>query len=146
MVDHFIVANPVKPVKPHDDVSAPTSARDSGVRDRETTPAPAGAIDSMVASSRPTRIPDFDFTALASHASLRHRTLRNLSMERMIPTVTSKAAPADLELRLAFLLLHADGATTVGEIAAQVQRPAHDVLASFVELSGLGLVKLRAPG
>ncbi len=46
-VDHRIVGAPPK-AKP-DEID--DAQRPSGVRDRETTPAPARAIDSMIASS-----------------------------------------------------------------------------------------------
>src|SRR5438128_1089084 len=72
-------------------------------------------------------------------------TARNVGVDGWIPARTKKEAPQDLDLRLAFLLLHADGHASVGDIAQTVQRPPLDVLASFVELSSLGLVELGTP-
>ncbi|HEY8077203.1 MAG TPA: hypothetical protein VIF62_23915 [Labilithrix sp.] len=70
------------------------------------------------------------------------RTTTRNSVDGWVPKRTGKEPPQDLDLRLAFVLLHADGAASVGEIAQTVQRPPLDVLASFVELSSLGLVDL----
>ena len=70
------------------------------------------------------------------------RTTARSSVDGWIPARTPKEAPQDLDLRLAFLLLHADGRASVGEIALTVQRPPLDVLASFIELHALGLVDL----
>ncbi len=84
-----------------------------------------------------------DATARASgvREPLPRTTARN-SVDGWVPRRTDKEPPADLDLRLAFVLLHADGRASVGEIALTVQRPPLDVLASFVELSSLGLVEL----
>lgn len=133
LVDHGCVGIPVKPVDDEE------RARQSGMRDRETLPAPP-------LSSRPTSIPDYDLAAVASSsASLRHATIKNLSLDGTIPIPTGVEVPHDLDLRLAFLLLHADGATSIVQIARSVERPPHDVLASFVELAAFGLVRLQAP-
>lgn len=72
-------------------------------------------------------------------------TARNVGVDGWIPMRTTKEAPQDIDLRLAFLLLHADGQASIGEIAQTVQRPPVDVLASFVELAALGLVELGSP-
>jgi hypothetical protein len=69
-------------------------------------------------------------------------TAKQPGVEGWVPVRTTAPAPADLDLRLAFVLLHVDGAATVGDIAAAVQRPPLDVLGSFTELASLGLVEL----
>src|SRR5438067_7612917 len=85
-----------------------------------------------------------DTPARPSHvrAQMARTTARNIGVEGWIPVRTAKEAPADLDLRLAFVLLHADGRASVGDIATAVQRPPLDVLGSFVELASLGLVEL----
>ncbi|HEY8074096.1 MAG TPA: hypothetical protein VIF62_08305, partial [Labilithrix sp.] len=76
--------------------------RPSGVRDhRATTPAPAGTFDSILASSRPTSVPEYDFAAMAGAASLRHATLKNIRLDSCVPIPTGAEAPPDLDLRLA---------------------------------------------
>jgi hypothetical protein len=72
------------------------------------------------------------------------RTTARVGVDGWVPARTAKEAPADLDLRLAFLLLHADGKTSVKDIALTVQREPLDVLGSFVELAALGLVDLTA--
>ncbi len=135
-----LVGAPPKP-KPEE---VDDAHRPSGVRDRDTTPAPAGAFDSMLASSRPTTVPEYDFQAMAGAASMRHATLKNLRIDATVPIPTGAETPPDLDLRLAFLLLHADGESSIAHIAFAVGRPTHDVLASFTELAALGLVRLAA--
>jgi hypothetical protein len=131
------VGIPIKPRALDGENETPDSRR-SGLRDRVTEPAPP-------ASSRPTTVPDYDFVALATSASLRHATLKNIALDVTVPVPTGLEMPADLDLRLAFLLLHADGEASIGQIAHAVERPPHDVLASFVELAAHGLVRLVAP-
>jgi hypothetical protein len=127
-----------------DDDDVEEAKRRSGMRERLTEPA---APSDVAASARPTAVPDYDVAALSTTGvSLRHKaTIKNLSLDVTIPIPTGAAAPPDLDLRLAFLLLHADGETSIGQIAAAVERPPHDVLASFVELAAHGLVRLAAP-
>jgi hypothetical protein len=120
LVDADRVRVPARPTAAPED----ESGRPSGIRERETTPAPAGVIDSILLPSR--------------------ATLRNLRLGETVPRPTGAPVPGDLDLRLSFLLLHVDGRTPIGHIAAAVGRPAADVLASFLELAALGLVELSA--
>ena len=86
----------------------------SGVRvERETMPAPS-EIAWADESARPTATPDFDLEVFGL-ASLKSRFPR-LPAEGAIPMRTRATTPDDLSLRLAFLLLHADGRSTIGNI------------------------------
>lgn len=112
----------------------------SGVRvERETLPAPA-EVDGYAESTRPTATPDFDLdvfglTSLKSHFPRR-------PAEGAVPMRTRATTPDDLSLRLAFLLLHADGRSTIGQISSAAALPIDEVFATFLELSALGLVAL----
>ena len=44
---------------------------------------------------------------------------RNVGVDGWIPARTKKDAPQDLDLRLAFLLLHADGHASVGDLRTE---------------------------
>ncbi|CAN5924749.1 hypothetical protein BH11MYX4_BH11MYX4_48480 [soil metagenome] len=119
----------------------------SGVRverERETTPAPPNTGDDWAAfpSARPTSVPDYDVASHAFETSLRHHALPRLPFDVAVPLRTALAAPADLELRASFLLLHVDGRSSVGEIAELTSIPVDEVLATFVGLSAVGLVEL----
>jgi hypothetical protein len=132
-------------------------ARASGMREREreTTPAPSGIeqtmnSDSIMVSSRPTRVPDYDFHAVASAASLRHGAPRlsgllAIGQELAVPRRTEATPRPDLPHRLAVLLFHIDGRSTIAQIARSMDLPAAELVTAFVELAGLGLVELAAP-
>lgn len=113
--------------------------------ERETTPAPAMPdVLSCTPSLRPTSIPDFDVEALALDALAYEKTkpASVLPDDLTIPTRTRAAPPEDLTLRLAFVLLHVDGRTSIRDIANAVALPASEARAAFVELVGKGLVEL----
>lgn len=130
-------------------------ARASGMRERETTPAPSGIEssadgESFAVSSRPTRVPDYDFHAVASAASLRHGAPRlsgllAIGQEITIPKRTETTPRPDLPHRLAVLLFHIDGRSTIAQIAKSLDLPAPQVVTAFIELAGLGLVELATP-
>lgn len=120
----------------------------SGVRfERETTPAPANPdLDEWgypIPENRPTSVPDFDVDAFARGALLRHDVPR-LPVDVTVPLRTSVVAPTNLELRLAFVLLHVDGRSTIRNIADSVALPVEETLDMFVDLIGRGLVELGA--
>ena len=117
----------------------------SGVRvERETTPAPPGVSDEWASfpSERPTSVPTYDVAAVAFETSMRHQLPANLPFDVAIPTRTSATAPADLELRASFLLLHVDGQSSVRDIAELTGFPFADVHATFLALTAAGLVEL----
>ena len=121
----------------------------SGVRvERETTPAPAGtsgtwaALPSAFPSAHPTHVPAYDVAAHAFETSMRHLPLPSLPLDVAIPSRTTVVTPPDLELRLAFLLLHVDGRSTVTQIAEVAAIPFEDVLTLLLALSARGLVEL----
>lgn len=132
-----------------EDAPAPdVGVTSSGVRferERVTTPAPAEATDEWASfpSERPTSVPAYDVAAHAFETSLRHRSLPSLPLGLAIPSRTAVAAPADLELRAAFLLLHVDGRSSVQEVADLTGIAVHDVLKAFLGLMASGLVELR---
>lgn len=115
-------------------------------RDRETTPAPASAVTATewaaFPSARPTSVPDYDVAAHAFESSLRHHALPHLPLDVAIPTRTGVAAPADLELRASFLLLHVDGRSSVREIGELTSLPVDEVLTCFLGLTAAGLITL----
>jgi hypothetical protein len=130
--------------------------RGSGLRERETTPAPPPSArtfnpESMQVSSRPTTVPDYDFSALAAGtSSLRHDALPAIhyaaqAQDVTIPVRTSTTPPDDLPHRLAVLLFHVDGRASIGQIAHCIDLPIADVIKSFIELTSLGLVELATP-
>jgi hypothetical protein len=119
----------------------------SGVRvdrERETTPAPASTSGEYTSfpSARPTSVPEYDVAAHAFETSLLHQAPPRLPLDLAIPTRTSLAAPPDLELRAAFLLLHVDGRSSVREISELTMIAVDEVLASFLGLTAVGLVLL----
>lgn len=118
----------------------------SGIRvGRETTPAPAGAAADEWASfpsARPTSVPSYDVAAVAFETSLRHLTLPHLPLDVAIPIRTSLAAPADLELRASFLLLHVDGRSSIRDIADLNGIAVEEVLVTFLDLTARGLIEL----
>ena len=135
------------PTHPGEDASD-AGVASSGVRfdrERETTPAPAEATDEFASfpSARPTSVPEYDVAAHAFETSLRHRSLPSLPLGLAIPSRTTVAAPADLELRAAFLLLHVDGRSSVQEVADLTGIAVHDVLTTFLGLMASGLVELK---
>jgi hypothetical protein len=119
----------------------------SGVRvdrERETTPAPPSASAEWASfpSERPTSVPTYDVAAVAFETSMRHHSHPKLPLDVAIPTRTSVGAPADLELRASFLLLHVDGQSSVRDIAELTGFPVGDVLTTFLSLTAHGLVEL----
>jgi hypothetical protein len=130
--------------------------RVSGMRERdreserETTPAPASSTSeaygrSIQVSSRPTSVPDFDLSALAAGASLKHDALPSLPADVTVPIRLATTPPADLAHRLAALLFHVDGRASIADIAACVDLPPSEVTVAFLELAGLDLVELATP-
>lgn len=122
----------------------------SGVRfERETTPAPANPDRERdewgdpIPENRPTSVPDFDVDAFARGALIRHDVPR-LPVDVTVPLRTSAVAPTDLDLRLAFVLLHVDGRSSIRNIADSIALPVEETLDMFVELIGRGLVELGA--
>ncbi|AKU95931.1 hypothetical protein AKJ09_02595 [Labilithrix luteola] len=113
--------------------------------ERETTPAPANpdldAWGDPIPDVRPTRVPDFDVDAFARGALL-PPDMPRLPVDVTVPLRTAAAPPADLALRLAFVLLHVDGRSTIRSIADSVALPVEETLDMFVELIGRGLVEL----
>jgi hypothetical protein len=110
--------------------------RSSGLRsDRETMP----ASGEQVPGARPTDIPDFDIAAFAESAA------PPIPPDVTVPQRTRRKVPDDLSLRLAFLLLHVDGRTSLDDIARTAQLPVNEVLAGFLELIALGLVAIGGP-
>lgn len=113
----------------------------SGVRvERETMPAPHEIEWDGSDSARPTATPDFDLEVFGL-ADLKNRFPR-LPAEGAIPMRTRVTTPDDLSLRLAFLLLHADGRSTIRQISSAAALPVDEVFATYLELSALGLVAL----
>ncbi len=113
-------------------------------RERETTPAPPSASGEFASfpSARPTSVPDYDVAAHAFESSLRVQQPARLPLDVAIPTRTFLSAPADLELRAAFVLLHVDGRSSIREIAELTMLPVDEVLGTFLGLTAIGLVTL----
>lgn len=138
----------------HDDEVASGSTGASGVREagahgereRETTPAPPQSADdwatNIVASARPTSVPEFDLAALAFESSLRHQPHPALPLDMTVPSRTRVEVPAQLELRAAFLLLHVDGRSSLRDIAELTALPLDEVVATFRTLAREGFVEL----
>jgi hypothetical protein len=119
----------------------------SGVRvERETTPAPPSVTEDGWAASypsaRPTSVPDYDVAAIAFETSLRHHAPPSLPLDIVVPRRTLTTAPAELELRACFLLLHVDGRSSVRDIAELTVLPVTEVLAGILALAALGLVEM----
>ena len=107
-------------------VPSHVSSRPVPVGERETTPAP----------------PDAELTPGAEGA-LRLRTPFTPAAAA-VPFRTGAVVPDDLDLRLAFVLLHVDGEATFETIAQMVALPNGELQARFLELLAMGLVDLRA--
>jgi hypothetical protein len=116
--------------------------------ERETTPAPpdlsshASEAWSAYPSARPTSVPGYDVAAHAFASSLQHPALPSLPVDVSIPTRTRASAPAELELRASFLLLHVDGRSSLRQIADLTGIDVGEVLDTFLRLMALGLVAL----
>lgn len=112
-------------------------------RERETTPAPPSstAVEMSEPSFFPTTIPELD-VSVSGAALLRADGTARIPMDVAVPVRTTKRAPEDLPHRLAFLLLVVDGRSSIADIATANGLPIEDVLASFVDLMGAGLVGL----
>lgn len=123
---------------------ATSGVREPDASERETTPAPPSseAWAQSVFSARPTSVPDYDVAAIALETSLRHAPLPALPLDITVPARTGTEPPPGLELRLAFLLLHTDGRSSIRDIAEATSIPAGDVLEAFVQLAHAGLVDL----
>lgn len=106
------------------------------IGERETTPAPPSA------DATPTSVPLFDPVAIAE-APLPLGAPSFASGVTSIAYRTTAEPPIDLDLRLAFVLLHVDGEATLEEIAQYAGLPGEEVQARFLELLAMGLVDLR---
>lgn len=102
------------------------SSRPVPIGERETTPAPPSTESPM-----------------GEHGGLRLRSPFAASPST-VPFRTAAVVPDDLDLRLAFVLLHVDGAADLEAIAQLVALPSEDLQARFLELVAMGLVDLRA--
>jgi len=127
-----------------DESAARATAHDSGMRERETTPAPPSVTAQSIAiSTRPTSVPDFDVEALAGDLALRHDAASRIPTDVTVPIRTGRAADA-VPLRLAFVLMHVDGVSTISQIAAVCDLTIPEIISAFVELTILDLVDLSA--
>jgi len=92
-----------------------------------------------VPSARPTSVPDVDDAAMAA---LSARAMASVPPSIAVPIRKVGAPTAGIDLRVAFVLLHVDGVSTVADIANLTQLPIPDAIACFVELLSLGIVEL----
>ena len=122
------------------------AATGSGVRERETTPAPPGASEEWASfpSERPTTVPGYDVAAVAFATTMRQQRPASLPLDVSIPMRTSSTTPAltDLDLRASFLLLHVDGQSSIRDIAEVTGLPFAEVQAAFLLLTAKGHVQL----
>lgn len=127
-------------------VPSGVAATGSGVRERETTPAPPAASDEWASfpSERPTAVPGYDVAAIAFETSMRHHRPASLPLDVAIPMLTSSTnrAPTGLDLRAAFLLLHVDGQSSIRDIAGVTGLPFDEVQSAFLSLTAAGHVQL----
>lgn len=102
------------------------SSRPVPVGERETTPAP----------------PSTDLPRVGEGALRLRSPFTPAATD--VPYRTAAVVPDDLDLRLAFVLLHVDGEATFESIAKLVALPGEELQARFLELLAMGLVDLRA--
>ncbi len=112
-------------------VSGPVPAGTRSADERETTPAPPPPMDAALTWADVT--PSVLRLATPSFA----RTTGAVAFR------TVAAAPSSLDVRLAFVLLHVDGESTLEDIALLAGLPTEEVRARFLELLAMGLVDLR---
>ncbi len=96
-------------------------------------------------SSRPTTIPHADQALGVMEMVLRGCSDSAGPLDIGIPTRTPAAQRANIDHRLAFILLHVDGVSSVGEIAGHLELPPTEVRRVFLELLGLELIALSSP-
>lgn len=120
------------------------------IGDRDTTPAPpsaealAGGSALRSGSLAPTSVPLFDPITLEEGMTLDLRASSFSSGLSAVAYRTAAEVPAELDVRLAFVLLHVDGETSLEDIAQLVAIAPEEVQARFLELLAMGLVDLRA--
>jgi hypothetical protein len=95
-------------------------------------------IDAVPPSSPPAA---FDVAAVASVAGFRD-SCGNVPLDACVPSRTRVTAPATLDLRAAFVLLHVDGVASLQRIAAMASLSLPETIESFLQLLLLGLVEV----
>ncbi len=115
------------------------------LRERETTPAPTSTTVGRTAfpSTRPTTVPDFDVSAIALGSSISDAPLSGTAPEAAVPLRTRALPQSTLSHRLAFVLFHVDGESSLAEIAHSTQLSVDDVQIACLELQTLGLLQFR---
>jgi hypothetical protein len=146
------------PIDGDDDASPTSGYALSPVRESRTVRAPSGvaplktdvpsarptAMPEPVLSDRPTAMPDQaelggDAAALAS---LRSSSQSNRPLSVAIPVRVEGSNLAGLSHRAAFVLMHVDGTSSIGEIAWIAQLPASETIGVFRELLDSGVVEM----
>ena len=120
----------------------PAPASGERTHERITMLAPSRPTEELktdVPSARPTSVPDVDDAAMAA---LRWRAMASVPPSIAVPVKKVGAPTAGIDLRVAFVLLHVDGVSTIADIANLAQLPIPDAIACFVELLALGIVEL----
>ncbi len=106
-----------------------------------TMPAPVSLVHSHVTpvptAGHGTPIPAFDLAALAATTAIEQP--RPMDRALAVPVRTTEPATG-LDLRSAFLLLHVDGSSCIGEIARVAALPVDEAIAIFLELVAMGSV------
>ena len=87
-------------------------------------------------SRRLTSVPEMDLTALAQQGFAPESRPSAFS----IPSPVRGGFAENVDLRAAFVLMHANGASTVRDIAEQVCLSIEETIASFIALMAAGLV------
>ena len=107
----------------------------------QTLPSPpCDGAQTDVPSARPTSAPSFDADWLAAGLALGRPPLPgDLAVPKRVAGTTFDGS----DLRWAFLLLHADGRSSMAEIAASAQLPLSEVRDAFLALAALGCIELN---
>lgn len=112
-------------------VSGPVPAGTRSADERETTPAPPPPMDGAFS------------WADVTPSVLRLSTPGFARTTGAVAYRTVASTPSDLDVRLAFVLLHVDGESSLEDIAQLAGLPTEEVRARFLELLAMGLVDLR---
>lgn len=92
-----------------------------------------------VPSSRPTSVPELDMI-LATAVSFRRDEGASCFLPDLTVPVPTGTSPAAASLRTAFVFGHADGVSSIVQIAESSGLPLADVVACFLELLQLGAI------
>lgn len=86
-------------------------------------------------------MPDSDL-ALDPLVSLRADSQSSFPLSIAVPVRVNHAGLEAIDLRTAFLLMHVDGVSTVGQIAQTTQMPMQQAIQCFLQLLSRGIVEL----